>query len=46
MSNGEGFGALAAHDHGVHVVVARSVVEHEWRSFRAGQPAVAPGGQT
>src|SRR5215207_3757526 len=36
--------ALAAHHDRLHVVVAGGVVQHERRSFRTGEPAVAPRG--
>src|SRR3954452_13215624 len=38
----EGLGAFAAHDDGVHVVIARGVVEDQGSPLRAGEPTIAP----
>src|SRR5215207_8010705 len=36
------FRTLAAHDDGVHVVIAGGVVQDQRSAFGAGEPAVAP----
>ena len=42
LTDVDGLAHIAADDDGVHVVVARGVVQYQWCAFGAGEPAVAP----